>query len=309
MPVTSEQIIMLVVLAVGMLFVVYFELKVLRGKSKELRRATLAKDEAYNAILTTRSVIIAMQRQGARTEKAQRLVDEAKLALERSDHETAKELCRSARHELTGPGKREAPKKIRALRTASSSEDEPEEDRLMKVAGEILSSDRAGKTPEAYSGTKLHTDQEGNYLSAKFEIHTARADIKNADDRGDDTSTANRLLTDAENAFAAGSYTKALSLAVRSRRSVNEVAEEEAIKLRREPTNEQVKKRGTDEAAAGESEAPPSECESCGAPLDADDAFCHRCGKKVETEKECAGCGATTKAGDAFCRKCGSRVD
>jgi hypothetical protein len=306
----NEKFILIVVLAVLMLFVVYFELRILRRKSKESKRVAFVKDEAFNAVLTTRSVIVALQRQGTNTDKAQRLVDEAKLALQRGEYRTCKDICDQAKTELTNPGKSEAPKKTRALKTAASNEEaEPERDALVRMADEIIATGDSRKTSELYTGTRLQSDKDGNYLSSKFEINTAKVNIQSACDRGEDASVAQKLLADAEKAFAAGSYTKALSLAIKSRKSVNQVAEEEAIKLKKNPESEDEEERDAETPAEETSEEPPGECGSCGAALDADDAFCHKCGARVEFERECAGCGTIAKAEDTFCRKCGSKID
>jgi len=309
-PITSDKLILLVILAAAMLFVVYFELKILRGKNKEVRRAAIAKDDAFNAVLTTRSVIVSLQRQGTNTDKAQRLVDQAKLALQRGEYRTCKDYCDEAKTELTNPGNSETPKKTRALKTAIPAEEGgPDRDALVRMADDILKSGDSRKTSELYTGTKLQSGPDGNYLSAKFEISTAKVNIKDASGRGDDTSVARNFLADAEKAFAAGSYTKALSLAIKSRKSVNEVAEEEAIRLRKNPESEDEEEQSVETPAEETSDESALECSSCGAVLDEDDTFCHKCGTRVEFERECAGCGTTAKAEDTFCRKCGSKLD
>jgi RNA polymerase subunit RPABC4/transcription elongation factor Spt4 len=305
-PLTSDKIILLIVLALLFFFVVYFELRILRTKSKEVRRASLAKDEAFNAVLTTRSVIVALQRQGTNADKAQRLVDEAKLKLQRGDYKSCKDLCDEAKTELTNPGQTRAPNKTRSLKAAASSDEaEPDRDALLRMADEIVSSGDSRKTSDLYAGTRLQTDQDGNYLSARFEINKAKSDIQSAYDRGDDTSVAQNLLTDAEKAFAAGTYTKALSLAIKSRKSVHQVAENETIKLKTGPETDESARTTAEEISERSADA----CRSCGAVLDPDDAFCHKCGTRVDFERECEACGTVAKAEDTFCRKCGSKMD
>jgi len=306
----DEKIILIVVLAVVMLFVVYFELKILRSRGKEARKANLEKDEAFNAVLTTRSVIVSLQRQGTNTEEAQRLVDEAKLALQRGDYRGCKDKCDDAKAELTKPGSTEPAKRTRALKAYPSiGETGHDGDALMRMADEINSSGDSRKTSDLYTGTRLQSDGDQNYMSAKFEMNAATVSIQNARDRGEDTSVAEDLLADAEKAFAARGYTKALSLAIKSRKSVNAVAEEEAIKLKKAPEGDEEEEQATQAPAEEVSEETAGECESCGAPLEEDDAFCHKCGTRVELERECGGCGATAKPEDVFCRKCGSKID
>ncbi len=53
---------------------------------------------------------------------------------------------------------------------------------------------------------------------------------------------------------------------------------------------------------------PPPEdgCPQCGAPLSRHDAFCGRCGSKIEYE--CPQCGEPLEPEDTFCGKCGTRM-
>lgn len=53
---------------------------------------------------------------------------------------------------------------------------------------------------------------------------------------------------------------------------------------------------------------PPSEggCPQCGAPIATGDAFCGRCGTRIEYA--CPNCGAVLEPADGFCGKCGTRV-
>ena len=53
---------------------------------------------------------------------------------------------------------------------------------------------------------------------------------------------------------------------------------------------------------------PPPEdgCPQCSAPLGPHDAFCGRCGSRIEYE--CPQCGAALDPEDTFCGKCGARL-
>lgn len=309
-PITSDKVILLSALAALMIFVIYFEWKVLRRRSKEVRTSTLAKDEAFNSVLTTRSVIVSLQRQGTNTQAAQSLVDQAKLALQRGDYGECKDLCDKAKAALTGPKESGTPTKART-RTVARSVEEPEQDRdaLLRMADEIVGSGGPSRNPDSYSGTTLRADPDGNYMSAKFEINKAKANITDASNGGRDVSAAEAFLADAEHAFEAGSYTKALSLAIKSRKSVVELAEEEAIRLRKEPVDEGDEGRSHEPPQEEASEESAGECRSCGAPLEENDLFCHKCGTRIELERECQGCGTVARIDDTFCRKCGSKID
>lgn len=59
-------------------------------------------------------------------------------------------------------------------------------------------------------------------------------------------------------------------------------------------------------AAKPPEEAEESSCPRCGAALGPQDAFCGKCGVKIEYA--CPRCGAAVEADDVFCGKCGTRV-
>lgn len=48
-------------------------------------------------------------------------------------------------------------------------------------------------------------------------------------------------------------------------------------------------------------------CEHCGAPMEADQRFCAKCGSPVNNEL-CPSCGKKIRAGDQFCPSCGNRL-
>ena len=293
---STDKLILIAVLAAVMLFVVYFEMRYMRGKTREVRRASQKKDEAFNAVLTTRSVINVMNRQGAATSTAQMLVKGAKDALDRGDYDRCMDICEKARSELVMPTRKKG----------EPVEPEVEErERFEEVAKQIVSTEERVGSADSYKGTKLPVDNDGNYMSARFEMNTAKADIAKAVGRGSDTSEAQDLLTQAEGAFVAGSYTKALSLAVKARKSAKADTGSETIPLRSGETTEEPEAEPT----AEESSAPEGlRCRACGAPLDPDDAFCHKCGEKVARDRFCKSCGEKARPTDMFCRKCGARL-
>ncbi len=72
-----------------------------------------------------------------------------------------------------------------------------------------------------------------------------------------------------------------------------------------------VRRKGTSvilckECAAKPPPAEESGCPSCGAPLGPHDAFCGKCGTRVEYA--CPTCGAVLEPEDSFCGKCGARL-
>jgi predicted nucleic acid-binding Zn ribbon protein len=67
------------------------------------------------------------------------------------------------------------------------------------------------------------------------------------------------------------------------------------------PANIPAVKKGGRRKTAGKA------CPACGAPLEADDQFCFRCG--AASSAKCPGCGAEIGADDQFCFKCGAVLD
>ncbi len=295
----TDKLILVAVLAAAMAFVVFFELRYMRGKTKEVRRAAQKRDEAYNAMLTTRSVMNVMQRKGADVSSAQALVSSAKRAMDRGDFDKCMDLCEQARDELTSP-----PQKAEAAQPKPKVEREKED--IEEFAERLLAAKQTVAMPDSYKGTKLPVDQDSNYLSAKFEISTAKADIKKAVERGLAVDTAQGLMTDAESAFVAGSYSKALSLAVKARKAISAEAASETIPLKAE---EELAEEKPTEPQVFDMHAPERACKVCGTPLEAGDVFCGKCGGKVQLEKVCSNCGTKAKPSDVFCRKCGNKMD
>ena len=281
------------ILAVVGILVVYFEVRYMRGKSREVREANQRGDEAHNAILTTRSVINVMQTKGMDTSASEKIILSARLALERRQYDQCMRLCERARTALTNP----------SVPTASGSDDADASD-LERVAETILKSDSGPSSADLYTGSKLSVDRDGNYLSAKFEINTAKIDLQEAVDRGSDTSEAQGLLTDAEGAFVAGNYTKALSLALRARKAISSEVEMETIPLRR-VQGEEPEAEPMPEESSG---FPAPRCKQCSALLDSGDTFCGVCGAKVLVERVCENCGMKSRPNDKFCRKCGASL-
>ncbi len=290
----GERITLLAILAVLMIIVLYFELRVMRGKSKAARKINVRQDEAYNAILTCRSVINVLERQGTSVREARSLVDKAKTAMQRGDHETALDLCERAREEMT---------KVRSKSAEPLLASEPEEEEADSVAEEVIPAPSPRRREDTYSGSRLEVQGGPNYLVAKFELNTAREEIAKAGGRGRDASNARSILDDAQAEFDSGNYAKALSLAVKAKKAASPQGSEETIPLKRKQTSERPS-RDID----GEAEDVVDVCPSCGSEIDPEDDFCGSCGKRREQERVCQSCGRVASGNDRFCRKCGSRV-
>ncbi|MGQ9587420.1 MAG: zinc ribbon domain-containing protein [Thermoplasmata archaeon] len=304
---SGEKYILIAIMATLMVFVLYFEMRVMRSKSKEVRKVAIRKDEAENALIVTRSVVNAMRRQGRDTKAAESLLASAKQAKVRGDPDRCIDLCERARQELIKPPER----KLKMPVTVENEEEARE--RLEEVAEGILTSseepepDIEEAEPEAYKGTKLGADRDGNYMAAKFEISAAKKDIQRAADQGKETAEAQSCLAEAERAFVAGSYTRALSLAVRARKATSTEAAAETIPLKASEVTGEPSKAGP--PPTGKAPRIAAMCNVCGEPLDPEDVFCAKCGARVPKERICRSCGTKPRPVDAFCRKCGSRLD
>jgi Double zinc ribbon len=299
---TDEKLILLIILVIVMSVVMFFEMRFIRSKSKEVRRVSQKRDEAFNDILTTRSVMNSLANRGRSVGNAPILVERAKGALDRGNFDQCVDLCAKARKELTKPS--QDPIDV----TDSVSEDPAES--LQKVAENILSDRMPAQDPDSYKGTKLNSAKDGNYLGAKFEISAARADMSRAAKGGTDTSEAERLMRQSDSAFASGDYDKALSFAVRARRTLDGGSSSEGIRLR--TVAEEQEENAIPEAGVYdvEEEKTPSgfKCSNCGKLIDPTDMFCGNCGARTSPERSCSNCGAKAKPEDTFCRKCGERV-
>ena len=285
---STEQLILVAILAGLMLFVVWYELRWMRGRNKNVHKGSIKKDEAFNSILTTRHVINVVQRSGKETRAAQSILEEAKYSMERGDYDGAISLAEKARSALIHP-------------KAPAEEESGPAQELEAVAEEVLTTPSSSES--LYTGTKLPVDQTGSYLSAKFELNGARSDISMAIETGKDVSSAQELMTEADSAFAEGNYTKVLSLAVRARKSIGASGAIETIPLKA-PIRSEI----------GEDRRPPEtlqkggSCVKCGELVDKGDAFCGKCGARVSVDRTCENCGAKARQSDKFCRKCGGKV-
>lgn len=296
----EERLVLVVVLIIVMSVVLFYEMRVMKKKSKEVQIVSQKKDEAYNAILTTRSVMNALSNQGTKTGNAPILVERAKTAMNNGNFDRCLDLCAQARRELSKPSSKVAEV------AEPASEDAGE--RLEEVAENILSEGMPPANADSYKGAKLNRGAEGNYLGAKFEMTAAKADISRAAKAGAEVSEAEILMTQADSSFTAGNYDKALSFAVRARRSLNPDKSKEAIPLRRASAKPEPVPEPEVYDVEEEKTASGFPCPQCGKLLDPTDIFCGSCGARLSKERHCDNCGAKARPEDTFCRKCGERI-
>lgn len=302
---TDDKMILLSVLVIVMALVVYYELKVMRGKAKEVRIASQRKDGAHNSILTTRSIIDVVEREGADVSAARAVFLRARDAMARGDYDRATDLCESARMELLAcrQGRGEPVRAVRKPVRADEGADD-----LEQLADEIIGSDRRSPHVDSYKGAKLAADEGSGFLSAKFEITAAKDDVGASAERGKDIGKAKSFLKQAESEFESGNYPKALSLAVKARKELAGGASYDTIPLKVAVKPQVAGECTEDVATMTDDRARRLKCGSCSSMVLPDDVFCGHCGAPAAKERECVKCGRLSDPKDRFCRKCGTEL-
>ncbi len=326
----TSRFLLLIGIAIAAAAVLWFEIKAIQKKKLERlknRKYGTTREEAYNAVTTTKNLISVFSSRGVNTAKAESILIMARQHLEDRDFSGAKRYAGMARNALM-----EAKKEYEEREEENGPEDEPEASATPATVPELEKyevnepeevEDSASLT---YTGTKLLSEKfPPNYLEARFTMTSAGEMIEEAEERGDDMTLARHFLTRAEEHFEAGRLSQSLAYAVKSRKAVegseilvsqhemdeiSEMFDEELIAM--------VKvheKRGEHEEAAEEEEEMPrggatqeNACPKCGHPVEDGDRFCPNCGEKIVVTRYCPQCGFKAREGDRFCRNCGARL-
>jgi hypothetical protein len=270
--VTVAVILMLVAIAAA----TFLETRYLRRKMKNRRLRTAKRDEevqdeAHNAIVTTRAIMTSLERQGIRSEESVGWIREAEMANARHNYRVAIDLTGKAKARLL------------SLKSAQA------------LKGDIAKLESLSPTGSAEITTKeaLQKEVPPNLLQSKFSIRVAETALEQGRVAGRDTAQATQLLEAAKARFDAEDYAGALSIARLSKRAADGEVVDATIPV---PATAPALPAGVG-----------PRCPSCGFPLQADDAFCRKCGTRV-VSAACASCGASLLPDDAFCRKCGTPV-
>jgi len=316
---TQLQIILLVIMVVVILF--EFWLLRRRRKTKYAAKRFVSSsnyrsdssddfDEAYNAITSTEKISSILKSQGIDTEEADLSLAQARRAHSRGDSNTALAKANSARVTLMSAKKysvstQTSIKPAQDLLKAPVPEEEEEQD--------YQSRDQTPEAIPAESAPKL----PDNYLQSKFMLVTAEDAIKGAEGKGKSVSAAWRSLADARSLFDRAEYGKSLSQALKAKKQAEgiptaPVTSEEgpAVMDVGAPVTEGVERWKEENPPAAK--RPPAteelECPGCKSKVTSDDAFCRKCGGKLEFQLVCPGCGIDIEKSDAFCRKCGTKL-
>lgn len=268
----------LILAAIGFALLGFFELRLLRKKINE-RRVRVVKgaselpDEAHNAIITTKAIQASLERQGIQSPEVKGWIREADMAYERHNYRVVLELIERAKNRLL------------TLKAEHASKGE-----LAKLEHLAPAKDEGPVTTKEL----LQKEVAPNLPQSKFSIEVAGSAIELARREGRDAAKAVEFLDAAKGRFDAKDYDGALTLARLSKRS----AEGQKVEAPAVPAPKPVAPAATPSNVA---------CSQCGAVLAADDAFCGKCGARLEAST-CGECGATLLPDDAFCRKCGTQV-
>ncbi len=255
----------------------YLEWSYARGRIMRRRQtrltASAAKDQAFNASVTSKAIMRNLRAQGYDVTGAESLVRQSDAELELGHFTNAKLLAEDARKTLF-----DIKSKGIQRQTAPSAPAEPR--MQQKAAADAPGSPQPRQLPR-------------NYAEASFTIRSVEKDLQAG---GAGADEAGRLLGDARNAFSAGDYDAALRHAVRASRVL-------AAGAGGRPGIQSIP------AETAETEVLPDavrKCASCGAALLDGDSFCRKCGSRVAAA--CRSCGGELKDGDEYCGRCGSRV-
>jgi hypothetical protein len=272
----EEKVVMVIIIFIIAAVTIYIELRIRKsGFGKKVSSSRFKKDQAYNAVHTTKAVRNKLKADRVNTLKADYMITRAESAFEDRDYDSCIDLCRQSREML--------------LRSKKEGDiipaDEPPEPKSSYAAA----SQRAPEGPPA-AGVSSPAQ-----LQANFELKAARADIESFTGDNGIRQRASQLVADAERHFNAKDFQKSLSSSFRARKLMSGEAVEE------KPAPGGTERIGKAEAAPKQAD---NRCEACGAANEPEDIFCHSCGKQLRSRK-CASCGADLKGYEKFCRKCG----
>ncbi len=284
--------VIVVVLVIVMIVVTWLELRILRRKSKA-RRQRLAsrpeelRDEAHNALVTTRAIASTLsERGGIRSDEVESLLREAQMAYNRRNYRVALDVTKRAKDRLVSLRSDQAAHgdlaKLEAAPSGSGSEEPTTKELLQK-------------------------EYPPNLAQSRFAISLAEASIESGAASGRDVGQARALLASARSRYEAQDYSAALSVARQADKSAKGEPVVVAMPASPAPSAPVVAAASAPETPKPAAVAPGTVCPSCGAPMKPDDAFCRKCGTRVVLTS-CPKCGASLLADDAFCRKCGTRI-
>lgn len=268
----------------------YLEWSFARGKLMKRRTARMAsvtaRDEAFNASVTSKAILRNMKSQGYDVSGVESLVRRCDIELEMGNFTQARIYAEDAKNALF---------EIRARGAGHGDPPPAAAGPVEKPKPEVAATPEKRARDSGRQGSERQLPR--NYAEASFTMKSVELEISIAPPDEDATGEARRLISEAKKSFAASDFDAALRLAVKASHALSGASIIQSV-----PGQSDAERS---DLPAGESEG-ASPCASCGAPLQEGDDFCRRCGARKEAS--CPSCGGPLKAGDAFCGKCGERT-
>lgn len=279
MVLSIETAFIVAILIAVLIFAGYLEWSFARGKMMRRRKTKLAagaaRDDAFNASVTSKAILRNLRSQGYDVSRAEPLLRQSDAELEMGNFTHAKLLADDARQALFEIKSRSAESSAPAAQPKAQAE--KAEKAAVKTA------------PQQAQTLQTQKKLPRNFAEASFTIRSVEMEI--AKEEGDENESASLLLAEARKLFEGADYDGALRMAVKASRSLA---------------------AGEGDASGIQSIPPPDAeqegdvCASCGAPLLDGDSFCRKCGSRAGMK--CPSCGEPLTEGDTFCGKCGTRI-
>ncbi len=293
MDLTIQTAFILAALIAALILAGYLEWSYARGRLMRKRSARLAagvaREEAFNASVTTKAIMRNLRAQGYDVARAEPLVRQTDAELEMGNFTSAKLLAEDAKNTLFEI-------KSASVRQTGGLTKEPAGETAGAQKGQGI---RQAPPPAEARQPVAQKKLPRNYAEASFTIKSVETEVENAAGEGKNTEIPAKFLAEAKENFEDERYDDALRLAVRASRSLAGEGGGE--------TNIQAIPPQTP-AKSGETPKTANQvCEECGAPLKTGDSFCRKCGGKIRLQ--CPACGEQLSKGDTFCGKCGGRIE
>ncbi len=299
----SKDLIILI-LIVSMVLVLVVELMYMRSKKKQKKSKYEENkaDEAYNKIHTADRIISTMRSQGVDVHEAELLLKEARRYESSRNFDSAIERAERSKIILRN-AKRDHDMKEATNQNGIGSEQ-------INTVSEITSNNIPANAPLPSPIEEVRSAKRPkNFLQAKFLLTTVKDLMENEENQG--IEEARQMFEDAKDEFAKENYTKALSLALKTEKMLK-VGGFDHIAETSQPHSEE---HTDDDPHNHYDEEEPkiidlegASCDSCGTDADISDAFCRKCGDKLEFIIICPSCDAEVQPDDVFCRKCGQKL-
>jgi len=235
--------VMTIAVVVGLL-----ELKYLRGRRQTKVDAAIERDDAYNAVSTTRAVADSLRQNGRDTTEADVLIYKAETAYDRREFLSATELAGKAK---------------KVLLTCKEKD-------LISMPSPAPAKEESTEVPSS-----LVKKMPANCLESRFMIDSVRGMTSGADEKAE----AESCLARAQACYEAEDYNGALSEAMKARRLLTPCppAGEKSY------PSAVVRLPPPERSSANVASSPATRlCPACHVETSPDDDFCRKCGTRLE---------------------------